>query len=86
MLPNCRWLIRRLQGFASIKCDTYLDSTSDPHALLILVAKLSGAFTEAIDLTILLTIGAGHELWACSMPLPSCLCISARMKAFPRTL
>ena len=58
MLSKCRWLIRRLQGFESVLCDTYWDTPSDPHAILILVAKLSGAFTKATDLTIVLTSGA----------------------------
>ena len=62
MLSKCRWLIRRLQGFASIRCDTIGHITSDPNALVRLMAKLSGAFTKGTDITILLTSGAGSDL------------------------
>ena len=82
-LSKCRWLIRRLQGFASIRCCTTQDGLAEPHALLVLVVKLSGAFTEATDLTIHLTEGAGPELQACRMPSPSCRCISACMWVLP---
>ena len=59
MLSKCRWLIRRLQGFASIICDTFEDIPSGPSALLRLMAKLSGAFTKGTDFTISLHSGAG---------------------------
>ena len=50
-----RWLIRRLQGFASIRCDTDVDNAIDYGAPFTLMAKLSGAFTKGTDLTMVLT-------------------------------
>ena len=77
--------MKRLQGFASIKCDTMLVNPADYCALLTLMAKLSGAFTEGTALTIVLNTGA---LLICRLQracLPSCLCMSACMWALPRT-
>ena len=58
-----RWFIRRLQGFARIRCD--LDDEEfeiDTSALLVLMAKLSGAVSKGTDLTISLTSGADPDL------------------------
>ena len=58
-LSKCRWLMRRLQGFASIKCDTVQDRPIDASALMTLMAKLSGAFTKGTELHIVSSLGAG---------------------------
>ena len=58
-LFNCRWLMRRLQGFASIKCDTVQDRPIDASRLMTFMATLSGAFTEGTELHIVLRSGAG---------------------------
>ena len=50
--------MRRIQGFASIRCDTGLINHIDDCAILTLMAKLSGAFTKDTALTILLAPGA----------------------------
>ena len=73
-LSKCRWLIRRLQGFASIICDTILIDPINSDALLILMAKLSGAFTKGTELTVALASGAGPDLQACSVHLHCSAC------------
>ena len=60
-----RWLIRRRQGFANIRCNTDEDSPIDPSTLL--TAKLSGVFTEGTEFVIVLTSGAGSKLKTCSL-------------------
>ena len=57
-----RWFIRRLQGFDKIICDTDDDFEDDPSALLILMAKLSGAFSKGTEVAIVLTSGADPDL------------------------
>ena len=58
MLSRHRWLIRRLQGVASIRCDSYENCAIDHCALLPVMAKLSGAFTKGTDVAIDLIPGA----------------------------
>ena len=80
-LSKCRRFIRRLQGFDRIICNTDDDFEVDPSAFLVLMAKLSGAFSKGTELTINLTSGADHVCGMQRPPLLSCLCIAACMWA-----
>ena len=61
-LYNRRWFIKRLQGFARIKCNLEDEFEIDTSALLTLMAKLSGAVSKGTDLTVVLTSGADPDL------------------------
>ena len=70
------WVIRRAQGFASVRCDTPLDRPVNTSALFILLAKLSGAFLKGTELTMVLSTGASltYGLTACVV-LPMHICV-----------
>ena len=80
--------MRRIQGFASIRCDTGLINHIDDCALLTLMAKLSGAFTKDTALTIVLAPGAVLicGLAACTfMVLPVHICVHVGFAEDPQS-
>ena len=80
--------MRRLQGFASIRCETGLINHIDDCALLTLLAKLSGAFTKDTALTIVLAPGAVIISWlaACAPTvLPVHICVHVGSAQDPKS-
>ena len=72
--------MRRIQGFASIICDTEDYCPNDPRAVYILLARLSGAFTKGAELSIVFAAGLGltFQLAAFAFTvLPMHLCVHA---------